>query len=98
MIFAQPRIAGVTPHQGSEKPQHVVPLASRLNESEASEQKCAFGGLCEDTFTIVTGPTVNRSIAVRDTLKKAENATVGMAKLLNFHGLESAAWNFSVSP
>jgi hypothetical protein len=34
----------------------------------------------------------------RDTLKKAENATVGKTKLLIFHDLESAAWNFSVSP
>src|SRR3954447_7047669 len=34
----------------------------------------------------------------RDTLKKAENATVGKTKLLIFHALESAVRNFSVSP
>jgi hypothetical protein len=34
----------------------------------------------------------------RDTLKKAENATVGMAKLLIFHDLKSAPPNFSVFP
>src|SRR4051812_7404269 len=31
----------------------------------------------------------------KDTLKKAENATVGMSKLLNFPDLESAALNSS---
>jgi hypothetical protein len=36
--------------------------------------------------------------AVRDTLKNAENATVGRAKLLIFRDLESAARNFSVFP
>jgi len=34
----------------------------------------------------------------RDTLEKAENATVGNAKLLIFRDLESAARNFSVFP
>jgi hypothetical protein len=34
----------------------------------------------------------------KDTLKKAENATVGNAKLLIFRDLESAARNFSVFP
>ena len=34
----------------------------------------------------------------RDTLKKAETATVGTAKLLIFRDLESAAPNFSVFP
>src|SRR3954462_10983620 len=34
----------------------------------------------------------------RDTLKKAENATVGTAKLLISHNLESASRNFSVCP
>ena len=33
--------------------------------------------------------------STRDTLKKAENAIVGMAKLLIFHDLESAARNYS---
>ena len=33
--------------------------------------------------------------APRDTLKKAENATVGRAKPLIFHDLKSAARNFS---
>jgi hypothetical protein len=37
-------------------------------------------------------------ISAKDTLKKAENATVGKTKLLIFHDLESAAWNFSVFP
>jgi hypothetical protein len=35
---------------------------------------------------------------IKDTLKKAENAIVGMAKLLIFHDLESAARNYSVFP
>src|SRR3954454_19486674 len=39
-----------------------------------------------------------RTVPSRDTLKKAENATVIYIKLLIFHNLESAAWNFSVSP
>jgi hypothetical protein len=46
-------------------------------------------------------PSVTRravAVAVRDTLKKAENATVGKTKLLIFHDLESAARNFSVFP
>ena len=34
----------------------------------------------------------------RDTLKKAENAIVGVAKLLIFHDLKSAARNYSVFP
>ena len=33
--------------------------------------------------------------AVKDTLKKTKNATVGMAKLLIFHDLKSAPLNFS---
>jgi hypothetical protein len=33
-----------------------------------------------------------------DTLKKAENATVGKIKSLNFNDLKAAARNFSVSP
>jgi hypothetical protein len=37
-------------------------------------------------------------ICAKDTLKKAENATVGKTKLLIFHDLESAARNFSVFP
>ena len=34
----------------------------------------------------------------KDTLKKAENATVGMAKSLIFYDLKSAPPNFSVFP
>jgi hypothetical protein len=34
----------------------------------------------------------------KDTLKKAENATVGKIKSLNFNDLKAAARNFSVSP
>ena len=37
------------------------------------------------------------SCSTRDTLKKAENATVGMAKLLIFHNLELAVGNFQCS-
>ena len=37
-------------------------------------------------------------VALRDTLKKAVSATVGRINLLIFHGLESAARNFSVFP
>jgi hypothetical protein len=36
--------------------------------------------------------------AIRDTLKKTKNATVGRDKLLIFHDLESVARNFSVFP
>lgn len=39
--------------------------------------------------------TQNRQSPAKDTLKKAENATVGTAKLLIFRDLESAALNFS---
>jgi hypothetical protein len=42
-------------------------------------------------FSSVTGP-------LKDTLKKAENATVGKIKSLNFNDLKAAARNFSVSP
>jgi len=42
--------------------------------------------------------TQNRQSPAKDTLKKAENAIVGMAKLLIFHDLESAARNYSVFP
>lgn len=34
--------------------------------------------------------------AAKEPLKKAENATVGTSKILIFHGLESAASNFSL--
>jgi len=36
--------------------------------------------------------------AIKDTLKKAQNATVGTAKLLIFYDLKSASQNFSVCP
>jgi hypothetical protein len=42
--------------------------------------------------------TERKFVAAKDTLKKAENATVGKTKLLIFHDLESAARNFSVFP
>ena len=42
--------------------------------------------------------TQNRQSPAKDTLKKAENATVWRAKLLIFHDLESAPPNFSVFP
>ena len=41
---------------------------------------------------------LERMFMLRDTLKKAENAIVGVAKLLIFHDLESAARNYSVFP
>ena len=42
---------------------------------------------------LVDGPLLPKH--VRDTLENAENATVGMAKLLIFHDLKSAPPNFS---
>jgi hypothetical protein len=39
--------------------------------------------------------TMTAKFLPKDTLKKAENATIGRAKLLIFHDLESAPPNFS---
>jgi len=43
-------------------------------------------------------PIIKEQISAKDTLKNAENATVGGAKLLIFRDLESAPRNFSVFP
>src|SRR3954452_1533387 len=50
------------------------------------------------SISLSDDPVFWREITAKDTLKKAENATVGIAKLLISCDLKSAARNFSVFP
>ncbi len=78
-------------------------LYLRVSGSVVSDDRCRYMLQFDDNRSGIEHTTdlQGRHLpdhGIRDTLKKAENATVGRVKLLIFRDLESAARYFSVLP